>query len=292
MNTPAQVEIGVIGGSGFYDLPGAEVLHVVDVETPFGKPSSPVTIMRSADGFLLAFLSRHGRGHVLAPHAVPYRANVFALKSVGVKRIVSVNAVGSLTERYAPGDLVLPSDLVDRTHGRQATFFDQGIVAHVGMAEPICRTVRSDLLSARAHTKARLHHGGTLVVIQGPRFSTKAESNSHREQGYSLVGMTTLPEATLAREAEICYASLSMVTDYDVWHETDEPVSAELILERLHTSARAARDLVVGALPALDMRGYCECQDALTDAIVTDRAQMDPAVIERLAPIVDRHLSK
>jgi 5'-methylthioadenosine phosphorylase len=283
-----RAQIGVIGGSGFYDIPGAEVLDVIEAETPFGKPSSPITLLRSADGFVFAFLARHGRGHVFAPHEVPYRANIFALKAIGIKRLVSVNAVGSLTEKYAPGDLVLPSDLVDRTCGRSGTFFDRGLVAHVGMAEPICRTVRSDLLSARAHTKARLHHGGTLVVIQGPRFSTRAESNTYRGLGYALVGMTTLPEAALAREAEVCYASLSMVTDYDVWHESDEPVSADLIVERLHTTSRAARDLVLGALPALDMRGHCECQDALSDAIVTDPAHIDADVLERLAPIVNR----
>jgi 5'-methylthioadenosine phosphorylase len=285
------VAIGVIGGSGLYDLPGAEVLSELQIQTPYGPPSGPVTVVRLGGGYEVAFLARHGRGHRLAPHEVPNRANIWALKTVGVRRIVAVNAVGSLTQDYVPGDLVLPSDVVDRTSGRPSTFFEQGLVAHVSLAEPMCRTVRSDLLSAKALTSAALHHGGTLVVIQGPRFSTKAESTASRAQGFALVGMTTMPEAVLAREAEICYATLAMVTDFDVWHDREEQVSAETILERLDTMAGAARALFVGALPALAARGGCECHDALRRAFVSDLGRVDPLVKERLAPIIGRYLS-
>jgi 5'-methylthioadenosine phosphorylase len=291
MTEPAPVALGVIGGSGFYDLPGAETVAELEPDTPFGRPSGPLSVLRLPEDFELVFLPRHGQGHVVPPHEVPYRANIFALKKLGVKRIVSINAVGSLVEQYAPGDLVLPSDLVDRTHGRPSTFFESGLVGHVGMAEPMCRTVRSDLLAARSYAGTRVYHGGTLVVIQGPRFSTRAESEMHRKLGFSLVGMTTLPEATLAREAEICYASLSLVTDYDVWHGEGEEVDAHLIIERLAGLAGAAASMLVGALPAFASRGACECQDALRTAIVTARDRMDPAQIERLAPIVGRYVS-
>ncbi len=281
--------IGVIGGSGFYELESAEILDTREPPTPYGPASGPITLARFDGRYDVAFLSRHGVGHQFPPHQVPYRANIFALKTLGVERIVALNAVGSLREHYAPGDLVLPSDLYDRTTSRASTFFEDGAVGHVNFAEPICRTVRADLLSARAHTAASLHHGGTLVVIEGPRFSTRAESESYRSAGFSLVGMTTLPEAALAREAEICYGCVAMVTDYDVWHQSSESVTADLIVQRMRHLAAEAHNLLLGALPALAMRGPCECHDALASAFVTPVASMPAAAVDRLAPILGRY---
>jgi 5'-methylthioadenosine phosphorylase len=281
--------VGVIGGSGFYEMPGLEVVETLTVDTPYGRPSSAI-VLADFEGTHVAFLARHGVGHRYPPHEVPYRANIYALKALGVRRVVGVNAVGSLKRSYEPGHLVLPDDVYDRTWGRPSTFFESGLVAHVAFAEPFCRTVRADLMSALPHLRTRLHEGGTLVVIQGPRFSSRAESRHFRESGHALVGMTSLPEAQLAREAEMCYGAVCMVTDYDVWHDDDGGVTAEIVLERLRDLVGEARTLVRSALPALAARGDCTCHEALATARLTAPDAVDADQARRLGPIIARYL--
>ena len=283
--------IGIIGGSGFYRMPGLRRLTAFSPSTPFGPPSSEVVIGQLGE-VEVAFLARHGPGHRLPPSAVPCRANVFALKEMGVHTIVGVNAVGSLHVDYAPGHLVLPDDLYDRTRGRPASFFGPGLVAHVGFAEPLCAASRAVLFQSRAAAERPVHEGGTLVVIEGPRFSTRAESHHYRACGFRLVGMTSLPEAALAREAEVCYVALTMVTDYDVWHADAEPVSVEVIVRRLGETVAAAQALVAAALPALANRDDCDCRHALATALTTAPGAVDPAVLARLAPMVGRYLGQ
>lgn len=284
-----RARIAIIGGSGFYEMDGIDIAERLSISTPFGDPSGEIAIAHVGTTNV-AFLARHGPGHRLPPDEVPYRANIFALKTLGVQRIVAVNAVGSLHEAYEPGHLVLPSDIVDRTSGRPSSFFGPGLVAHIDFAEPFCRTVRADLLSATSLVDTEVHHGGALVVIGGPRFSTRSESRFHHAAGFKLVGMTTMPEAALAREAEICYGAVCMVTDFDVWHESADDVTAGMVIERLRKTTDHAKAFVNAAMPALISRSYCTCRDALAAAIITPPEAMDPAVVARLEPIVGRHL--
>jgi 5'-methylthioadenosine phosphorylase len=273
--------IGVIGGSGF-DALADRVVGRQEVDTPYGRPSGPVSIVE-VDGEHIAFLARHGAGHVLPPHRVPYRANLFAMRRLGVQRVVGVNAVGSLAAEIAPGDLAIPDDLFDRTTARDATFYDApGLVGHVNVAPAFCDVVRGRLLAHATAVPARVHAGGTLVVIQGPRFSTRAESEFHRGLGLKLVGMTTLPEATLARELGLCYATISLVTDYDVWHGASEPVTVEAIVSRLATVTDFARTLFRAALP--DLLAAPACDHGAAEAIVTDPTAADTELLRRILP--------
>jgi 5'-methylthioadenosine phosphorylase len=285
------VDVAIIGGSGFYRMPGFSQREAVRVDTPFG-PTSGDVVCGEIDGVGVAFVARHGEGHRIPPSRVPYRANLFALKQLGAHTVVAVNAVGSLQARHAPGDLVVPDDIVDRTHGRPSTFFDTGLVVHIAFAEPFCAEARRDLLGASRPSGAAAHDGGTLLVVEGPRFSSRAESRAHQAAGFDLVGMTAMPEAALAREAELCYASLAVVTDYDAWHETEAPVTVDMVIQTLQQSVRAAQSVVRAALPALAARRDCTCRHALVSAITTARTAIDPEQAARLAPLVAHRLTQ
>ena len=281
--------LGVIGGSGLYDFADVPGARTVDVETPFGRPSDPVVVGELA-GTPIAFLARHGSGHRFSPSDLPYRANVYALKTLGVTHVVSVSAVGSLREDLPPRSVVVPDQIVDRTVGRPRSFFEDGVVAHVGIAEPYCPRLRPALATAIRAAGGEAREGGTYVCIEGPQFSTRAESELHRAWGATVVGMTAMPEARLAREAELCYATIAMVTDYDVWHEEEAAVSVELVLNHLHANAdlgrRAVGQLAAAGLPART----CGCPDALRHAIITAPDRIPAATRRRLGLIADRYL--
>ena len=283
--------LGVIGGSGLYQMAALTDIEERRVETPFGPPSDAITI-GTLGGERVAFLPRHGRGHRLGPADVPYRANIWALKSLGVERLIAVSAVGSLREELAPLDLVIPDQLVDRTVGRARTFFDAeaGCVAHVGLADPFCPPTSAALAEAAfgAEVGARVHRGGTYVCIEGPQFSTRAESRLFRSWGLDIIGMTGMPEARLAREAELCYAMLALVTDYDVWHEEEEPVTVQVVIERLYRNAAAAQATLRALIPRLAALGPCDCRSALQNAIVTDPAAIPTVTRERLGLLLER----
>ncbi len=288
--------IGVIGGSGLYRMDDLADVEEHRVETPFGPPSDAITVGTLA-GERVAFLPRHGAGHRYAPADIPARANIYALKRLGVERVVAVSAVGSLREGLAPLDLVVPDQLFDRTTSRPRSFFesggaDGGCVVHVAFAEPFCPDLRGRLSAAAGAPAvgARVHDGGTLVVIEGPQFSTRAESRVFRGWGLDLIGMTTLPEARLAREAELCYATLALVTDYDVWKTDEEPVTVQLVVERLGRNAEAARQVLRELVPRLAGGRACGCGDALRDAIITDPARIAPETRLRLGLFLDRYL--
>jgi len=288
VTTASQAEIAIIGGSGLYGLDGLTDVQRLSIDTPYGETSAPI-VLGTIDGRRVAFLARHGEGHSLLPSELPVRANIWALKSLGVQRVLSVSAVGSLRADFAPLHAVLPDQLIDRTVGRPSTFFGAGIVAHVGFADPFCAEVSSILGAAADAADVIAHRGGTLVVIDGPAFSTRAESQLYRSWGADLVGMTALPEAKLAREAELCYAALCFVTDYDVWHQDEDDVTADRVMERLRTNATAALEVLRRAIAALpDDRG-CGCGHALATALVTAPDQVSGSTRRRLAPILDPH---
>ena len=263
-----QAAIGIIGGSGLYNIDGMEGGREVRVRTPFGAPSDAM-VVGSLGGVRVAFLSRHGRGHRTNPTSINYRANIYALKSLGVTQVISVSAVGSMKESIHPGDVVLPDQFIDLTKRRVSTFFDEGIVAHVGFGEPVCRSLVEVLEQAGRSVGATLQRGGTYVCMEGPQFSTKAESRLYRQWGVDVIGMTNMPEAKLAREAELCYATVALATDYDCWHETEEAVTVEAILATLHKNVVLAKELLKAAVPALAPDRPCGCQEALRNAIVT-----------------------
>ena len=274
--------LGVIGGSGLYDLP-----ELVDrgerwVETPFGTPSSPIVTGRIGET-TLAFLARHGRGHILNPSEVPYRANIFALRSLGVDRILSVSAVGSLKEHLPPMMSVIPDQIIDQTRQRPRTFFEEGVVAHVGMADPFCEDLRKTLHERLTAISDMVTMDGTYLCIEGPQFSTRAESHLYRSWGASIIGMTAMPEARLAREAGLCYAMIAMVTDYDVWHESEDDVTVDAVMQVLHANGATARDVI--RLLATEGVPACEsgCRDALSSAVVTADASLTDAARSRLA---------
>jgi 5'-methylthioadenosine phosphorylase len=270
MNTTS---IGVIGGSGMYDLDSLDDIETADVKTPYGSPSGPVTIGTLA-GRRVAFVARHGIGHRLLPSEVPYRANIAALRQLGVRQIYAVSAVGSLSERLAPGTLVVPDQIVDRTRGgRPGTFFGGGVVGHVPMADPYCARLRHDLLAAGRDATV---DGATYCCIEGPQFSTRAESRLYRTWGLDIIGMTAVPEAALAREAGLCYASLAMVTDYDCWHETEESVTADLVARTMRKNVEATRGVLATAIEQTDTTADCSCHHALDGAVVTDPALISP----------------
>ena len=272
--------LGVIGGSGLYGIPKFEVIEEINLETPFGTPSSPVVRGR-INGTELFFLARHGKGHVLSPTEVPYRANVFALKSLGVNRLLSVSAVGSLREEIEPGHLVLPDQVIDRTRGlRPSTFFGKGIVVHVALADPFCGDFRTLVKTAAESSEPTVHYDGTLVCMEGPQFSTRAESFMYRSLGASLVGMTVLPEAKLAREASMCYATLALATDYDCWYEGHDSVTVEAVLQVMKGNAERARTTVVNLVDLLDTPADCSCSSALRYAVVTQPGAITRAACE------------
>jgi 5'-methylthioadenosine phosphorylase len=271
-------------------MPGLEDVQEKEVSTPFGDPSSPI-VTGYLEGESIAFLARHGIGHHRSPSEVNFRANIYALKSLGVQRIVSISACGSLREDYAPGDIVIPDQLFDFTKGRQRTFFGEGMVAHISIPDPFCAELSEEVYKSVKLTGNSVHLGGTYITVEGPRFSTRAESNTFRGWGMSLIGMTTSPEAYLAREAEICYATLAHVTDYDVWHVTEEPVTVEMVIEILNRNAEIAQEAIRNLVSSIDPDGSCECQDALADALITDPGVIPAETRQRLAPLVDKYLS-
>jgi 5'-methylthioadenosine phosphorylase len=265
----AQAEIGIIGGSGLYSMKGLTDVHEVQLETPFGAPSDPYVLGHLA-GHKVAFLARHGRGHRILPTELNFRANIHGFKQLGVERILSVSAVGSLKEEHKPGDFVIPDQFYDRTKQRVSTFFGEGIVAHIAFGDPICPELSAIVAKAGAAAGVVTKSGGTYVCMEGPQFSTKAESNAYRSQGFDIVGMTNLQEAKLAREAEICYVTIAMVTDYDCWHEEHDAVTVEQIIGNLTKNAGNACKLVREMVKTLPVQRTCKCGSALKHAILTD----------------------
>jgi 5'-methylthioadenosine phosphorylase len=285
----SQARIGIIGGTGLYDMEGLTNIESVEVDTPFGKPSDAV-VLGSLSEVLVAFLPRHGRGHRLNPTGIPVRANIYALKSLGVERIISVSAVGSLKEELAPQDMVVPDQLIDRTRLRGSTFFDEGMVVHVTLAEPFCPAASQVLYQSAAELGVRAHLGGTLVVMEGPAFSTRAESLMYRSWGADIIGMTTLPEAKLAREAEICYTTMAWVTDYDCWRPEEEAVTADMILQNLSKNVATSKEVIHRVTPRLTGERRCSCVTALENAIVTPPATMSEHYRRKLGPIIGKYL--
>jgi 5'-methylthioadenosine phosphorylase len=270
-----QRAIGVIGGSGLYEMEGLEDVREVEVSTPFGAPSDALVVGRFS-GRTLVFLPRHGRGHRYLPSEVPYRANLWALKSLGVEWVLSVSAVGSLEDDVHPGEIVLPDQFIDRTWGRPSTFFGNGIVGHVGMAHPICGALQAALWETRGAAGVPFHRGGAYLCIQGPQFSTRAESFLYRGWGARVIGMTNATEARLAREAELCYATVALVTDYDCWHETEEHVTVDAILQVLHRNVETAKRLIREAAVRLPEERGCACGEAARYAILTAPEKIPP----------------
>jgi 5'-methylthioadenosine phosphorylase len=283
-----QPYLGIIGGSGVYDMDQLQDQAVVDIDTPYGKPSSPITI-GTINSTRVAFLARHGLGHFILPGEVNYRANIIALKMLGVKKIVSISAVGSLREDYAPGDIVVPDQLFDFTRDhRPMSFFGEGLVGHVSVAEPYCNQLSDQVYEAVKSVGASVKKGGTLITIEGPRFSTKAESNVFRSWGMSLIGMTACPEAFLAKEAELCYATMAHVTDYDVWHESEEPVTVEKVIATLRQNTAFAQDAITKLAAIIDTQH--NCQGAIKDAIMTTPSVIPVETRRRMDAIVKNYL--
>jgi 5'-methylthioadenosine phosphorylase len=283
------VKLGIIGGSGIYDMEALTDVQEAKPHTLFGDPSDAIVI-GTLSGQRVAFLPRHGRGHRITPTEVNSRANIFALKSLGVERIVSITACGSLREDYAPRHIVIPDQIFDRTRSRPLTFFGGGLVVHISFAEPFCPELSQAVYAAVQATGATVHMGGAFVAIEGPRFSTKAESNAFRQWGLDIIGMTVVPEAQLAREAEICYASMAHVTDYDVWHATEEAVTVEAIIRNLLANAGIAKQAIQNLVPALPAERGCACQDALRDAIITNRAAIPDKVKKDLKLLIGKYV--
>jgi len=288
--TTREPTTAVIGGSGFYDLPGIVDLQEVRVETPFGTPSDAVLLGR-LHGRRVAFLARHGRNHTLLPSEVNSRANIYALKSLGVTHVLSVSAVGSLREEIAPGDVVLPHQFIDRTVGRERTFFGGGVVVHIAFANPICLRLSGVMEAAARRVGGNVHSGGTYLCIEGPQFSTRAESELWRQWNASVVGMTNLPEARLAREAELCYATLALPSDYDCWRAHDEQVTAQEAFDTLKRTVERSKAIVAQALSTVDATATCGCRTTLDAALVTPPAAIGAAQRQRLAAILERRLS-
>jgi 5'-methylthioadenosine phosphorylase len=284
-----RADIGIIGGSGLYNMEGLSGVREVRVRTPFGEPSDAL-IVGTLDGVRVAFLSRHGRGHRIAPTDINYRANIYALKTLGVARVISVSAVGSMKETLKPGHVVLPDQFIDHTKRRAGTFFEKGIVAHVAFADPICGALSQALRKAANGAGATVHHGGTYLCIEGPQFSSRGESLLYRQWGVDVIGMTNMPEAKLAREAELCYATMALVTDYDCWHASEESVTVEMILATLHNNVAQAKRVLRAAVPAIAELRTCPCGSALQYAIVTAPERISVAMRKRLQPLIGKYL--
>jgi 5'-methylthioadenosine phosphorylase len=282
-------QIGIIGGSGLYDMAEVSDRTQVTLRTPFGEPSGPY-LLGTLGGRRIAFLARHGAGHRISPSELNFRANIFGMKLLGVEYILSASAVGSLKAEYAPLDIVIPDQFIDRTRGRVSTFFGRGLVAHVGFAHPVCR-----ILSGLAHESgqragATVHMGGTYVCMEGPQFSTLAESRLYRSWGADIIGMTNLQEAKLAREAEICYATIALVTDYDCWHPDHDSVTVEMVIANLVQNARTAQRIIAGAVAQLPFERTCECATALQHALITRPDVIPEQARKELAPLIAKYL--
>jgi 5'-methylthioadenosine phosphorylase len=284
-----KILLAVIGGSGFYKMEGLSDIKEYDPQTPFGKASSPV-VVGTLEGKKVAFIARHGIGHHIMPTEVPYRANIYALKMLGVERIVSINACGSLRDDYAPGHIVIPDQIFDNTKNRPLTFFGHGLVAHAGVAEPFCNDLSSLLEDSVRQTGATVHRGGSFIIIEGPRFSTKAESNAYRSWGMSIIGMTAVPEAFLAREAEMCYAVMAHITDYDVWHVSEAPVTVEMVVRTLNRNTAVAQQAIADLVKNLDPERSCSCADAMSASIITDPAAVPAKTRQDLDLLVKKYL--
>lgn len=285
----AEARVAILGGSGLYEMDGLTGVHEVMPETPYGPPSDTIMIGDMA-GVATAFLPRHGRGHRMMPTELPVRANIYALKTLGVERVISISAVGSLDENVHPMEMVVPNQLIDRTRQRANTFFGDGLVAHVSFADPFCATLSAALSETTKEVGATVHEGGTYVVMEGPAFSTRAESLLYRSWGAKVIGMTALPEAKLAREAEMCYATLACATDYDSWRESEEPVSVEMVVANLSRNVATSKEILQRLVPRLTWERTCRCESALGDAIITDRDAIPQEIRRRLAPLVGRYL--
>jgi len=283
--------IGIIGGSGLYDIEGMDVLDEMRIETPWGEPSDILTLARFGNQEVV-FLPRHGRGHRIPPHAINYRANIYAMKLAGVSQIISISAVGSLRENIAPGDFVIVDQFVDRTHGRPSTFFEGPIVAHTSMADPVCGSLRQRLLSACRSAEITTHDGGCYLTMQGPQFSSRGESELYRRWGMDIIGMTNLPEAKLAREAELCYATVAMCTDYDCWHEEEEDVSVNNLLETMQGNVLKAKAMLSALFDSSGDLHHCDCacRQALEHAVLCELSAQDDAAIKPVHALVERFL--
>ena len=283
------VSLAILGGSGLYEMPGLTEPHEHDILTPFGETSAPI-VVGTLEGERIAFLARHGIGHHITPSEVPYRANIYALKSLGVERIISISACGSLQEQFAPGHIVIPDQIYDNTHGRARSFFGEGLVAHVSVADPFCSDLSDQLEEAVRLAGGVLHRGGSLITIEGPRFSTKAESNTYRGWGMSIIGMTASPEAFLAREAEICYATMAHVTDYDVWHVSEAPVTVEMVIQTLNKNTAIAQEAVRILARQLKHERDCDCEHALASALITRKDVIPVETRHTLDLLVHKYL--
>ena len=282
--------LAIICGSGLYQMSGLENPEEIVLDTPFGTPSAPITI-GTLEGLRVAFLARHGIGHHITPTEVPYRANIYALKSLGVERVVSISACGSLREDYAPGHIVIPDNIFDFTKDRSRSFFGEGLVAHISVADPFCNDLSNQLEAAVSTTGAATHRGGSFITVEGPRFSTKAESNTYRSWDMSIIGMTASPEAFLAREAELCYATMAHVTDYDVWHESASPVTVEMVIQTLNKNTEIAQDAIRNLVRKLNRERACSCGQALATALITSPKVIPAETRNKLDLLVGKYLS-
>jgi len=285
----SEVRIGVIGGSGLYEMDGLKKLEEKWVDTPFGRPSDAI-IIGELEGQNVAFLPRHGRGHLFNPSEINFRANIYAMKVLGVQNILSVSAVGSMKEKIAPGDIVLVDQFIDRTRVRPSTFFEKGIVAHVSFADPVCPSLFNLVYESSKGIKAKIHKGGTYICIEGPMFSSRAESKLYRSWDVDVIGMTNLQEAKLAREAEICYATMALSTDYDCWHESEEAVDASMVLETMNKNVVTAKQMIRETVKNMAQKKKCACGDVLKYAIISDPRKIEPEVKKRLAPILEKYI--
>lgn len=283
------VTLAIIGGSGLYAMAGLSDTQEHNIITPFGKTSAPI-IVGTLEGQRVAFLARHGIGHHITPSEVPYRANIYALKALGVQRIVSISACGSLQQEFAPGHIVIPDQIYDNTHGRARSFFGEGFVAHISVADPFCADLSGQLESAVRAAGGTTHRGGSFITIEGPRFSTKAESNTYRSWGMSIIGMTASPEAFLAREAEICYATMAHVTDYDVWHVSEAPVTVERVIQTLNKNTAIAQQAVHVLAGKLKPERHCDCGHALATALITHKDAIPAGTRQKLDLLVNKYL--
>jgi 5'-methylthioadenosine phosphorylase len=286
-----KVILGVIGGSGVYDVEALQEVEEVRVKTPFGDPSDAI-VVGTISGVRVAFLPRHGRGHRIMPSELNARANIYALKSLGVEYVISISACGSMREEYAPRHIVIPDQLFDRTKSRASTFFGNGLVAHISFDEPFCADLSELVFQAVKETGTTVHRGGTFIVIEGPQFSTKAESRIYRQWGVDIIGMTAIPEAKLAREAEMCYATMAHVTDYDVWHETEEPVTVAMLIENLMANASVTKKALSYLVPMIGAKRErtCECGSALSTAFITQRDLVPEDTKRNLALLIGKYL--
>ncbi|MBI2868639.1 MAG: S-methyl-5'-thioadenosine phosphorylase [Chloroflexi bacterium] len=286
-----QAKIGVIGGSGLYEIEGLRHVEEVDIKTPFG-PTSDSIVVGEWEGAGLAFLPRHGKGHRIPPSDIPYRANIFALKTLGVENIIAVNSVGSFKDEIKPGHLLIPDQVIDRTAGRASSFFREDIVAHIPFAQPFCAMLSRAVYQAARDAGATVHRGGTYIAMEGPAFSTRAESRLYKSWGADVIGMTALPEARLAREAEMCYAVVACVTDYDSWQEKAEPLTVELILATMRGNIEIAKQIICLSVTRMPDTRACQCAGALKDALVTPLHLVPPETRAKLGPIIGKYLKE